>query len=395
MAITATPSTVTVYPSAPSNPNGNASTTVALAGDGTGYSVSNPSPTIVSASISGSVLTIGYVASLPSAGTPITLTITGTASGLTTTVHVYSYGALSFGTFAPNGSVNGQFTVLEPGYAGTFTATIDPPLADLASSSGPGPVWGPVGIASISPGECVLTVTDDHGGAVQYLLTVYSGVAPQPSPTPLGYPTAGAWFDFQYPDADGLPTVGEIRGMPVVGVAELRGPKDLGNFAWASGAGDLISQFNVGFGDNGQPIKVTWAGKSDFFLEELGQAAAAMIKTVDNVALLLSVPEVSVGQQFTFSNVLTVNQSALTASKITELIVASNASQNAIVGTAVVGQAVIGANETIQTFQVTRAFAINGAQGNVVQVGFSEESISAWTILGYLVRLSAQEETVS
>jgi hypothetical protein len=212
--------------------------------------------------------------------------------------------------------------------------------------------------------------------------------------TAFGYPTAGVWFDFLHPDAQGAPTVGEIRNMPVNGVCPLRGPMDTGTFLWGSGAGDLVGEFGIGSVDFGQPIVVTFAGKSDFFEEELRDGAPTSIKSCDNVAIMVSLRNFVEGEALTFLLSITADQYATLESFSETSPVGVNPSGNATVGQAVVGMAVVGQNNAYQAFQIVRAFGQAGAQGRVLQVAWQEGSIYPWTVLGYVITLSSQEAPV-
>jgi len=396
MSVVATPSTVKVYPSAPSNPVGAATAAVALSttsGD-TSYTAVSSSTATATVSVTGSNLTVTYVAPLTVAGVPITVTVTGHPSGQTTPVTVYAYGPLALTSFSPGGSVSGSFTAVETGYGGTFTATIDPPLGTLSAATGTGPTFGPVTIAPVSPGNCVVTVTDDHGSAVQFFVTIYAGANAVARPSPLGYPTAGVWFDFLHPDDEGLPSVGEMRGMPVTGAAALRGPQDESTVAWCSGILDQVANFGFGFGDFGTAITTTWAGKSDFFSEEYGDSAPVMVKCVDNVAILISIPTNSQGEQLTFNCIVTADLYSVLASAGQNAVTIASAIAQAVVGSAIVGQAVVGGGTAADTFQVSRAFSQEGSQGRVIQIGFSETSIYTWVTLGYIINSMSAKKAV-
>jgi hypothetical protein len=212
--------------------------------------------------------------------------------------------------------------------------------------------------------------------------------------TPVGHPTAGAWFDFLHPDEDGLPAVGRIQGMPVNGVAPLRGPGDTGTFVWGSGAADLTGQFGISYADFGNGITVRFSGKSDFFPEELGTGSPDSIKNVDNVALLLSLFDLVPNEILTFAMALTADLYSSLQSFIDSEATNYQPSQQAVVGTAVVGTAVVGQGNAAQQFQIVRGFTQAGVRGHVIQVSFQETSYYPWTILGYVVRLSSQEATI-
>jgi hypothetical protein len=212
---------------------------------------------------------------------------------------------------------------------------------------------------------------------------------------PLGYPNAGAWFDFQNKDADGLPCVGEIRNMNVNGVAPLRGPADVGNFAWGSGSIDQTGIFGSLSGDFGGPIGVIISGKSDFFEQELGDSSPDSVKTCDNVALAISLVNPQVNERLNFLFSITANYASTYDSTATTIPSPVYQGSGNVVGSAVVGTAVIGGGTGQQAFQIIRGFAQNNARGNVLQVSFQESSIYPWNTLGYIINVSSQEAIIS
>lgn len=205
--------------------------------------------------------------------------------------------------------------------------------------------------------------------------------------TALGYPCAGAWFDFDKPDVDGLPAVGTISGMFVGGAAPLRGPNDLGNFAWADAARDRVGTFNAV--QNGQPvysdfgvsINSTVLGKADFFSDVWGDEAPVDEKQVDSVNLLMSFPIVINGQTYTFNGTMYFDQLGVATS------VGNSAALNvpgaAVVGSAVVGTAVLGVVQGTPAYQAITMFQGAPSTGRIIQFGFSEASTLPWTCLGY------------
>jgi hypothetical protein len=212
---------------------------------------------------------------------------------------------------------------------------------------------------------------------------------------PLGYPNAGVWFDFLFKDADGLPCVGEIRNMNVAGVAPLRGPADVGNFVWGSGSIDKTGIFGSLTGDFGGAIGTIISGKSDFFEPELGDSSPDSVKTCDNVALAISLvnPQVSEALNFLFS--ITANYATTYDSTATTIPSPVYQGSGNVVGSAVVGTAVIGGGTGQQAFQIIRGYAQNDARGNVLQVSFQESSIYPWNTLGYIINVSSQEAIIS
>lgn len=204
---------------------------------------------------------------------------------------------------------------------------------------------------------------------------------------PLGYPCAGAWFDFDKPDADGLPAVGTISGMFVGGVASLRGPKDLGNFAWADATRDLVGTFNAVAGgqpiytDFGTNITTTVLGKADFFSDVWGDEAPVDEKQVDSVNLLMSFPIVVNGQTYTFTGTMIFDQLGVATS--TGLSQPLQIPGVAIVGSAIVGTAMLGVLQGTPAYQAITMFQGAPATGKIIQFGFSESSQYPWTALGY------------
>lgn len=247
------------------------------------------------------------------------------------------------------------------------------------------------------PGAAILDRTTAVGVRYgsKYLVFYDNGNVPliPPSPntfSPAGYPTAGAWFDFSLKDEDGYPCCGEIRNMPVNGVAPLRGPKDTGNFIWGSGAADLTGIFGGLNGDFSNAITTIFAGKSDFFSEELRDSSPDSIKTSNDVALALSLINPQAGEQLTFTFSITADLYSSLQSFV-ETLTSSTPSGSAIVGSAVVGTAVIGFGPSSQQFQIVRGFSQNNARGHVLQYAFQESSVYPWTTLGYVVNVSSQE----
>lgn len=235
--------------------------------------------------------------------------------------------------------------------------------------------------------------------ASKYLLFYDNGgllTPQQPNLTaPLGYPNAGAWFDFLNKDADGLPCVGEIRGMNVNGVAPLRGPGDVGNFAWGSGSGDKTGVFGLLNGDFGGPIGTIISGKSDFFEQELGDSSPDSMKTCDNVALAISLVNPQVGEELSFLFAITANYATTYDSTATTIPSPVNQGSGNVVGSAIVGTAMIGGGTGNQAFQIIRGYAQNNARGNVLQVSFQESSIYPWNTLGYIINVSSQEAIIA
>lgn len=229
----------------------------------------------------------------------------------------------------------------------------------------------------------------------KYLLWYDNGgvtdLPPRPNTfSPLGYPTAGVWFDFQFQDEDGLPCCGEIRGMNVNGVAPLRGPSDTGNFVWGNGASDKTGKFGLLTGDFGNAITTVFAGKSDFFEQELADSSPDSMKQADNVALALSLVDPQVGELLSFLVSFTADFYSAIQSFV-ESSQAINTPGTAVVGTATVGTSIVGAGNSSQQFQIVRSYAPFGVRGHVLQIAFQESSVFPWTTLGYVLQLSSQE----
>jgi len=225
-------------------------------------------------------------------------------------------------------------------------------------------------------GQRYIIFFDDGGG---------TGVA-------VGRPTTGLWFDFAKLDEDGLPTVGQIANMPVNGVVPLRGPKDDGLFLWFDGSGDRVGKFGIGSADFLQPITTSLIGKADLLTDLLGEGsmARARKKTINDVRLFLSVPQVATGELLTFTTTVTYDQLSSLPTLVNTLPVVVGAG-NAVVGVAQVGNpanATLGLSGAASQYQVVRANLQNPATGKVLQIGFSESSIYSWTTLGYAAEVA-------
>lgn len=201
--------------------------------------------------------------------------------------------------------------------------------------------------------------------------------------TPAGHPTTGIWFDFAKLDEDGYPTTGEIKGMLVNGAVALRGPNDDGTMVWCDGTRDRIGHFGFTSADFGAPITTMLAGKSDFMDDPFGPSAPIAIKQVDNVRLLLSVPNLVLAETLNFTVATTFDQ----INSLTQIVSTfpTQSGPGSIVGSAVVGTAIVGFDTTAATYQVIKGYTQSPGQGRVVQVGFSESSIFPWGCLGYVL----------
>ena len=210
----------------------------------------------------------------------------------------------------------------------------------------------------------------------------------------LGYPCAGAWFDFSKPDVDGLPAVGTISGMNVAGLVPLRGPKDLGNFAWADAVVDRVGTFNavvsglVQYTDFGTPFTATVLGKADFFADIWGDESVVDEKSLDSVDLLMSLPVVQSGQSYIFNGVLYLDLLNSQNSAVTSYNLPVPGAS--VVGTAVVGTAIVGSTAGTPAYQALPLYQQNPAQGLIMQFGFTEQSQYPWTCLGYTLLINRQ-----
>ncbi len=208
---------------------------------------------------------------------------------------------------------------------------------------------------------------------------------------PAGYPTAGIVFDFARLDEDGLPVVTTITSMFVGGAVSLRGPLDDGNFVWGDATRDRVGKFGVGFSDFGSPISVYLAGKADFMDDVFGPSAPLSLKTVDDVSLLISVPQVSQGVSLTFlATIITDFLSSTTSAGSPVLI--TGGTGGAVYGTAVYGSAVYSsATGVAQQYVRLKIPAQISAQGRNLQFGIQEASVYPWTILGYIPYVDQQQ----
>ena len=138
------------------------------------------------------------------------------------------------------------------------------------------------------------------------------------------------------------------------------------------------------------PITTTVTGKADYFADVWGQEAPVMLKTLDSVYLLMAFPIVTTGQEYQFNGMVLYDQlsSLSSVGTINELFSPSQA----IVGSAIVGTAVLGVQGGETAYSYTSLFQQAGSQGTIVQVGFTESSIYPWTCLGYLLLINAQEK---
>src|SRR5271165_268198 len=210
--------------------------------------------------------------------------------------------------------------------------------------------------------------------------------------TPTGYPTRGAWFDFDKPDEDGFPSSGEIVGMTPIGLAEMRGPKDSGNFVWANAAADQVGTFSgangqvLVYSDFGSAIQSVFQGKSDWF-QEFDPGAPQKVKTIDNTALLLSIPDQAFGNAFTFTTTLTGDIASDTGQSVVPPVIPTGP----LLTLSFALPATLGLPSIVYAFQRSPAYSPQIAQGHTLSVTVSENSVQPWNLLGYEVLISAQE----
>lgn len=203
-----------------------------------------------------------------------------------------------------------------------------------------------------------------------------------------GYPTRGVWFDFNKLDEDGHPSAGEIVGMNVNGAVALRSPQDDGNFVWIAGGIDKVGKFGLGYADFGGAIQSTFFGKADFFAEEYANEAPIWIKKIQTATLLVSVPSISTQISLTFlTNIVTdLLSGSSSASPPVVVFPSAPGSWGQNWGT------MVWSSSNQAEYFATKNFAQNSAEGKIIQLGFSESSIYAWTILGYTLELNARRE---
>lgn len=205
-----------------------------------------------------------------------------------------------------------------------------------------------------------------------------------------GSAQVGMWFDFSVLDEQGLPTAGEILGMTVGGVAEMRGPGDTGTFAWCNNNADQVGQFGIGSTDFGNAITRSFTLKSDWFDEFFDPGAPTKPKVITDVTLLLAIPQASFAQSLTFNVSVTSNLVSSAASSGATFIVPGSGG-GAIVGSAIVGTAVISALSSASNYQPIRVNAPYPAKGEVLSISVSETSAFAWSCLGVEVLVNKQE----
>src|SRR5271165_3790182 len=209
---------------------------------------------------------------------------------------------------------------------------------------------------------------------------------------PAGHPTRGAWFHFDKPDEDGFPSVGEIVGFTPIDVVEMRGPNDGGNFVWANAVIDQVGMFQgannnlIVYSDFGSAIQSSFQGKSDWS-QEFDPGAPQKVKTVDNTALLLSIPGQSFGNSFTFTTTLFEDYSGDEGASVTPPIIPAGA----LLTLSFVLPAQLGIGSSGYAFQRVPVYSPQIAQGHTISVGVQENGTNPWNLLGYEVLVSTQE----
>jgi hypothetical protein len=226
-----------------------------------------------------------------------------------------------------------------------------------------------------------------------------SGQATQPGLAPLGYPCVAAWFDFGKTDADGLPAVGTFSGMNLNGIAPLRGPGDLGNFAWADALNDSVYIFNATvngvpvYADLGNAYTVTVEGKADLFSDVWPDESPVDQKQIDSVHLLMSFPVHMSGQTYTFFTNVTYDNANIQSSYASTNPLPTYS--GSIVGAAIVGTSTVSGSSSTPAYQYVYVPQPQPSEGLIAQVEFSETSAYPWTALGYLVLANRQRRVGS
>lgn len=210
----------------------------------------------------------------------------------------------------------------------------------------------------------------------------------------LGYCNRAAVFDFDKPDADGLPNVQTHSGYNVGGVAPLRGPLDQGNFAWGGATNDVIAMFNGPangepvYSDLGVPITASLAFKADFFNDVWTDDEAPLdAKVVDSVYLLMALPLLTSSQSYTFDGTILYDALNPLFSFGTTTVAQA---LGATVGTAIVGTAIVGQAQGTPPYQVIPMTQPQPSFGYIAQFSFTETSVNPWTSLGFILYVNRQ-----
>jgi hypothetical protein len=227
-----------------------------------------------------------------------------------------------------------------------------------------------------------------HGG--RYLL-FYTNIYTTPRIN-----ASGMWFDFTRPDAQGIPSSGEISGMSVAGAVSLRGLLDDGNVVFCDSGQDRVGKFGVGFSDPnpdaagfGAPITLTFAGKSDFMDDVFTGDGSLRPKTISKAWLVLSLgghtPTIDFSGTLTFhfTWIGGLANPELTSSGSVSL---AGVSQNDTWGENW-GSFVWAGDSSNQPYVIIEADIPGGAQANNVQMRFVESSNDAYVITGFFVEV--------
>lgn len=205
-----------------------------------------------------------------------------------------------------------------------------------------------------------------------------------------GSPNRGMWFNFDVPDADGLPTCGEILGMNVNGAAELRGPADAGQMVWCSGAIDQVGQFGTNvytdFGANIQPV---FGGKIDYMAEFFDPGAPLKNKVVNKVYIELAIPRPAFNTTLTFYAL--INEDIATSALSSGTTVTIPGLGGGIIGIGVIGTATIGALSTASFYQAVAASGPYPSTGKTIGWQITESSGFGWNCLGVDLDVNAHQ----
>lgn len=207
----------------------------------------------------------------------------------------------------------------------------------------------------------------------------------------------GMWFDFTKPDAQGMPTCGEINGMAPAGAVSLRSGFDDGNIVWCDSQFDRVGKFGVGFSDPntngvgfGAPITSIFVGKADFMDDIFSGIGVLKPKEIKKVWLALSLGghmslidfDGSITFEFTWSGGL--GQRVLsTSASVSANLTASNTTWGSSWGSLVWS----GGATLNEPYVLIEADLPAGAQANNVQMMFVESSMNEWVVIGYLVEV--------
>ncbi len=205
----------------------------------------------------------------------------------------------------------------------------------------------------------------------------------------------GVWFDFTKPDAEGLPTCGEINGMAVAGAVSLRSGLDDGNIVWCDSQFDRVGKFGVGFADPntngvgfGAPITSLFMGKADFMEDIFSGIGVLKAKEIKKVWLVLSLgghmSSVDFSGSLTFNFTWSGGLAKFplnTEGSISATIAISGTTWGSNWG-ALIWNA---GPSIVEPYVVIEADMPAGAQANNVQMIFTESSTNEWVVIGFLL----------